>query len=1175
MSTTNTDTVSIVVTLLGFGLAIYGIVSEPLVVDSSRPTQTGEAGPVIPEVPAYARLWDDPFAVYQNTDKVKPPKPALPPKDKTLFLIVPTKTQSYEDDIENRIRIRYAIERALFDQGYVAAAGNLLSTIDIKPPADGDGEERGQACVHLVRTPASPASADKSATQCDSLPIQLFRLCPLTAQLSKSTGHKPFESVAVVWLPDAHLWNEQPLVAIQSISVAFARTEADLDQDRWVLLGPSDSDSLAYFRSRPRENSRPPAVTKPSLLQVSSRSEAGAQHHLMKPNGGLQGSAQSLAIVPQQLWVIPFRATVSESILRCLAPENSLTPSAQEVRLPASASVHYTFPELGQTDVVPIRLPNRDDMLCAALIREIAERGSLPPHTSTINVTVFAEWDTLYGRALADTFRAMAGVCPDTGNDYYADLKRSILTELTEVGCKNLIPCCDRSIKVTLVPYLRGLDGASTLYRRNYVALRAVKAGDKENPDRNQNDHDSIEPAEGTTQFDYIRRLVNSMYLQKVPFWPEVERPDAIVIFGTDVYDKLALLKFLRQALKNCTYFTTDLDALYWHSHYIQYTKDLIVASSFPLRMLSHTRDDATGCRSSGVPIEFRDSYQSAAYWTVTRCLTEGKDLQSNHQFDQADWPIIYRVGNTKPLPIGVGRVPAETSHSESSFSGLIEGLGGFLNSVTEPIIQGASPFWSICLQLSVILVALYALFVDVSKRMLLRREVGDELWKGALALAPSELHEKIRCSRTSILTRFQELPLRRKPWHRRSPLEVSSRVFEPDEPKDLVYRVRCIVEYHAALIEKTVCQLELIEVALRYLSDLFALRTVGESKPTSAEKGKFAPDIQPFADYVNRDLTKPPIVYTETTAKLDRTPVRGIFRFVTRRFPNAEFIVIGAVVFSVLAALCLQPVPYLVGPETHWYAVRVLRWIVEGTALLVTFFLFHRVCYEQYRFRMLVQDLETLITENTGLSNRQLVVLVAEASEPVANLSFLPCAMTFLIFLSHLRPLGGVPFTMEMSLVLFAGLGTLTYAYAKLRAAALRCRASVRADYKKQQVDAARLETRLKSYLSDAGPVQDNECSLIIELKQFFERNTTTVPEHDLTLVNQKALGRPGFRERLCDYLEQTIKRNAEIIDQLGDIRSGMLAPIALNPIVSALMIPVGGAGGLTLIQWLITQAR
>lgn len=126
MSTTNADAVSIIVTLLGCGPAVYGIVSEPLVVDSTRPTQTGEAGQVPVEVPAYARLWDDPFAVYPDTGEVKPPAPALSGKGKTLFLIVPTKTQPYEGDIEGRIRMRYAIERALFDQGYAAADGNLL-----------------------------------------------------------------------------------------------------------------------------------------------------------------------------------------------------------------------------------------------------------------------------------------------------------------------------------------------------------------------------------------------------------------------------------------------------------------------------------------------------------------------------------------------------------------------------------------------------------------------------------------------------------------------------------------------------------------------------------------------------------------------------------------------------------------------------------------------------------------------------------------------------------------------------------------------------------------------------------------------------------------------------------------------------------------------------------------
>jgi hypothetical protein len=195
MSTTNTDAVSIIVTLLACGLAIYGIVSEPLVVDSTRPTQTGEAGQVSADMPAYARFWEDPFAVCPDTDEVKPPAAALPANGRTLFLNVPTKTRPSEDDRENRTRIRYAIERAQFDRGYAAEDGNLLSMINFGPFV-GDKEEEKQASLDLVQASTSPGPGDKLSIQDHSFPIQMFRLHPSTAQPFVNTGRKPFESVA-------------------------------------------------------------------------------------------------------------------------------------------------------------------------------------------------------------------------------------------------------------------------------------------------------------------------------------------------------------------------------------------------------------------------------------------------------------------------------------------------------------------------------------------------------------------------------------------------------------------------------------------------------------------------------------------------------------------------------------------------------------------------------------------------------------------------------------------------------------------------------------------------------------------------------------------------------------------------------------------------------------------
>ena len=65
-------------------------------------------------------------------------KPSLPADGDTLFLVVPTKTQQYEEDRENRIRIRYAIQRALIDQGFAAEPGYLLSSLEFALPFRSD-----------------------------------------------------------------------------------------------------------------------------------------------------------------------------------------------------------------------------------------------------------------------------------------------------------------------------------------------------------------------------------------------------------------------------------------------------------------------------------------------------------------------------------------------------------------------------------------------------------------------------------------------------------------------------------------------------------------------------------------------------------------------------------------------------------------------------------------------------------------------------------------------------------------------------------------------------------------------------------------------------------------------------------------------------------------------------
>jgi hypothetical protein len=79
------------------------------------------------------------------------------------------------------------------------------------------------------------------------------------------------------------------------------------------------------------------------------------------------------------------------------------------------------------------------------------------------------------------------------------------------------------------------------------------------------------------------------------------------------------------------------------------------------------------------------------------------------------------------------------------------------------------------------------------------------------------------------------------------------------------------------------------------------------------------------------------------------------------------------------------------------------------------------------------------------GISNRQLALVLSKASEPVVNLTLVPCVMVFLIYASYLHALGGVPMADELSLLLGFSILAMLSAYARLRSAALKARAASR----------------------------------------------------------------------------------------------------------------------------------
>jgi hypothetical protein len=1151
-----TDNLSIVASLLGFLLAVYSIFTQPILVESARPTQTGSGEITRSEEPAYARLWDDPFAVYSDIYSPHPERPQPPSAtQRTLFLIIPTKTFAYEEDKENRLRIRYAVERAPFDQGFVPRSANFLSTIKLA-----SCKESTEQTENVVSTDSNDQQSEKLKGPKRSAPVQIFtRSWPICG--ATDLGASEFSAAVVIWLPDSYMWTlNRPADSRDNLQSAFRSIQEQFPEkrnDRWVLLGPSDSDSLAYFERH--------------------------SNSLGKPE------------IP--LWVVPYRATIAQTLLERIVETKSSPDSHVNLFWPSFARLTPALrtKETKQADLTVIRFPNGDDVLCLELLRAVKNHNISLLGSNPLKVLIFAEWDTLYGRALAETFTALA----DRDNSFgraTGSLAQETFHRLKESVSGYDAELLDRlqggtTVQVRIVPYLRGLDGASTLYRKAY-SQSAVSNSDKDSSKAGdglaERAKTPIEAAEGTSQFDYIRRLIESDYKQRFPFWHDRTQPDAIILFGTDVYDKLALLEFLRQELRNPLYLTTDLDALYWHPHYLKYTKNLVVASPFPLRM------DPAWCRgekgNTANPIEFRDIHQSAIYLAVNRCLGE-KEIGPT-TFDWSGWPRLYTVGNSRPLPIRFADEPTSAPSPGQPSSKNLD--GGWLAQLT----QGTSFCFSLAFQLTVVLLGFFAIR-SLPSRITLGQAVSEEVWSSAMLGLSDKRRARVEKLRSGIREKWARLN-RYRVSSETEKSQASQTVTPPavaDSDPSMGKLDRDLASYEQQLLVAKYKK-DIVLLALRLLSTLFRAKRKNapeDSKLSTSvkhtnlhgflgslfrllpEKSKaddpedFGLEVTPFVEFVARDLSLKPWIIQIYPNKFGQPFIKPV-QWIDRRFPTLRFTVLAAILFFLMSAVCLHPTAYLLGPETISTLWRTTRWLVESTALLVIFLVIHRVCYEQFRFRKLIEGLAGLIEVPAALSNRQLLILLAEASTPIANLALTPGALLFLIYLSHLPFFGGAPLSFELVFFLLVALGILAYSYVLVRNAALDAAERVKSAYQQDTTDAIRFGVRLQSYVKRDRPLQDDEASLERDLQKLIERSSTLDTSSKL---------RPGdlrsdqVRNQCAEYLKALEGRNREYVESLSGIRDGLFAPLIANPLVAALIIPLGGASGLNLIQWLVSFVR
>ncbi len=161
---------------------------------------------------------------------------------------------------------------------------------------------------------------------------------------------------------------------------------------------------------------------------------------------------------------------------------------------------------------------------------------------------------------------------------------------------------------------MRGLDGV----------LAKPAGGDQDDDPPGADVPDDIaraEAAQGTPQLDYLRRLSAELSRLEQGL-PSHHSIGAIGVLGSDIHDKLLIIKALRPAFPSAVFFTTDLDARLYAPDQLPWTRGLVVAGGFGLKLAE--RDCSNdGCVDScqGPIPPFRSGYQSALYYATLKAV--------------------------------------------------------------------------------------------------------------------------------------------------------------------------------------------------------------------------------------------------------------------------------------------------------------------------------------------------------------------------------------------------------------------------------------------------------------------------------------------------------------------------------------------------------------------------
>jgi hypothetical protein len=284
-----------------------------------------------------------------------------------------------------------------------------------------------------------------------------------------------------------------------------------------------------------------------------------------------------------------------------------------------------------------------DDRIVNAIQEEFSRWGI---HSDDHVVTI-SEEDTYYARALSATFSRA------------------------------------RSTNLHRYHYLRGIDGKLPGDDKADNETKASNDGKKENSSSTR----PKEQPEGASQADDVRRLAETLGVLDNQFRSEGNQRGimAVGLLGSDVYDKLELLKALRPILPQAIFFTNHLDARFAHPDEWKEAHNLIVVSENDLTVC-HANEPHDQSKKPQEFAPFRDSGQTALFQATIEAVT-----QVDPETVKPRTPFIFEIGRDGAVLLNGPETGADKIRASGWFLLGVIGCGALLGMLLLPCVAVGS----------------------------------------------------------------------------------------------------------------------------------------------------------------------------------------------------------------------------------------------------------------------------------------------------------------------------------------------------------------------------------------------------------------------------------------------------------------------------------------------------